>query len=73
MGVFVEVTPTESVGVGAVAVATTTLCVCAAGVNVLVDVLPPTSDCAGCALQKLMKGANSGLTYVCSDTLVEPS
>jgi hypothetical protein len=59
VGVLVEVIPTLIVGTGAVAVATTTLWVTPCGVTVLVE---RSSVCAGWALQKSMKGWNSGST-----------
>jgi hypothetical protein len=59
VGVLVEVTPTLIVGTGAVAVATTTLWVTPCGVTVFVE---RSSVCAGWALQKSMKGWNSGST-----------
>jgi hypothetical protein len=59
VGVLVEVIPTFIVGTGAVAVATTTLCVTPCGVTVFVE---RSSVCAGWALQKSMKGWNSGST-----------
>jgi len=62
VGVLVAVIPTLNVGTGAVAVAvaTTTLCVTPGGVTVVVA--ERLSACAGWALQKLMKGWNSGST-----------
>jgi hypothetical protein len=59
VGVLVAVTPRLIVGTGAVAVATTTLCVTPCGVTVVVA---ESSDCAGWALQKSIKGWNSGST-----------
>jgi len=59
VGVLVEVIPTLIVGTRAVAVATTTLWVTPCGVTVLVE---RSSVAAGWALQKSMKGWNSGST-----------
>jgi hypothetical protein len=72
VGVLVAVIPTLNVGTGAVAVATTTLCVTGCGVTVVVA--ERLSACAGgWALQKLMKGWNSGSTKTCRELLVPPA
>lgn len=70
VGVLVAVTPKLIVGTGAVAVAITTLCVTPCGVTVVVA---ESSDCAGWALQKSMKGWNSGSTKTCRELLVPPA